>query len=187
MYDTYNTDWRFAVTPSGEIYRGRAELVGGDDTARYYFDYDDAVVFFDGYYRHGLHGMYGEPGNSEGVQRAMTAYDKSGKDHTALTRVAQRITGNKNADFVCVNLDRGYDAFVLMWDASDETSVRDFRDEIEAVFNGEEYRINVESWDGEKWNPESDVCETYYGDRQIEAGLETEFPETECPAEVHVS
>lgn len=194
---TDSTDYRYLMDENtGTIYRGTLRRIGDDcgEGWRNYFDGDQMVAFCDGYARSGLYAVT----ENDDTTCAMAAYRESGKDEGALKKVAERITREwghptpADADFVRVGLDRGLDVFVLMWDATDEDTVRDYRDEIEAVWYGDVYRIEVEQYDpgmgmgGGDWSYADEVPEEWYGMRSGTDAVEREFPLSEFPAELLV-
>lgn len=173
--------YRFDIDKQGTITRGRAYRLPSDwttDEWRHYWDGDLMVAVYDSTH-------YSSPTTGSATERVEYAmamcreYDQDIDD--MLTRLARRIEGNWYAGFVPVPIEQGVTLYALMWDASDEKVTREWVDEIEAVYHGEIYRIEVEQWDGDTWQPAEEVYETYYGEAQIEKGFAKEFPLTEVP------
>lgn len=190
------SEYRFSTVTSpgnGEvtIYRGKLYRLPSDWTAdewSHYWDGMDTVAFYDEGYR-GRRVVEGiEP--VEDAERAITALDKGGPE--ALDVLAARLypcpVGTYSVQdwapgYFTVPLDRGMDLYVLSWHGDPDNA---WRDEIEALNEGEIYRIETEVYDGTDWHPADDVCEQYYGEKQARAGFEREFPLDAFPAEVLV-
>lgn len=189
------SEYRFSTVTSpgnGEItiYRGKVYRLPDEwttDSWSHYWDGMDTVAFYDEGYR-GRRVVDGiEP--VEDAERAITALDKGGPE--ALDRLAARLhpepVGTYSVQdwapgYFTVPLDRGMDLYVMSWHGD----TADWRDEIEAVWNGDIWRIETEEFDGEQWHPADDVCEEYYGEDKAMQGFHKEFPLTEFPAEVLV-
>lgn len=187
------SEYRFSTVTSpgnGEttIYRGKVYRLPSEwttDSWSHYFDGDTFVGFTVHYWR-------GTPDvtplvENDDNERAMAAYlamhkGRPGSDE-ALDRLAVRLTGTEEARFISVGLDRDYDAYVLSYDGDPSN---EFRNEIEALYYGDIWRIEVEEFDGTDWHPYDDVCEEYYGEDKAREGFEKEFPLDAFPAEVLV-
>lgn len=179
-------NWRFHVDPNtGTITRGRLYRLGDDsDHWGFYWDTEDMVAFYDEGFR-GVRAVEGT--NPDEAERAISAYRYSGTE--GLERVARRITGYDDACFVHVSLERDLDLYALSY-GGDEGN--EWRDEIEAVWNGEVYRIEVEEYasgmgpGGSDWVSADDVPEEAYGEVKAERWFEREFPLDAFPADVLV-
>jgi len=185
-------DWRYSTVTDVNghtiITRGRMYNVGNSDSWGYYWDGTDIVAFYD----EGFRGLRSADWcDEEDGRRATVAYsteqDNLPGSEGAMKRLAVRLTENPDADFIHVSLDRGTDFYVLSWDGDPSG---DWRREIEAVWNGDIYRCEVEEYrdyalpDTENnWIPADDVCEEWYGEDNADAVLVEMFPETEFPAE----
>lgn len=192
--DEYGREWRFHVADDGTITRGRKYQCpdDGGDSWRWYWGSDTLVAFIDGGYRYGVYAMT----EGEDTERAMAAYraEKTGKcgAEGALDRLAERLTGQADARFIAVSLDRDTDLYALSWDGDPE---HEWRDEIEAVYNGDVWRIEVEGYtdvshwgwgtfhEEWEWQPTDDICEEFYGEDKADEGWQREFPLAEFPAE----
>lgn len=181
---TNETTWRFDVSErDGTITRGRKYRMPDDyagDNWRNYWDGDYMVAVYDStdYYSP----TTGD--DTERVEHAMRMALEYGQDIGAmLARLARRIEGNWRAGFASVGIERGVTLYALMWDASDPEHVRAWADEIEAVYHGDVWRIEVERWDAglESWQPEDEVCEEWYGETLAQEGFEKEFPLADVP------
>lgn len=117
------------------------------------------------------------------------ARDNGQDPDEALSKVAQRITNNPEARFICVGLDRGVDFYVLTWDGDPNGT---WRDEIEAVYHGDIYRIECEEFQpgfgvgGGDWTPSDEYPEEFYGEDKAEAEFARIFALTEFPADMLV-
>lgn len=180
--------WRFDVDSNGTIIRGRAYQLPSEwisDAWSCYWDGDWAVGFYEEYAR-GRRPL----NDSDECERAISAYQSAhnygGDPHAALDRLAERLTGNPEAQFICVGLDRGMDFYVLSW-SGDPDNV--WRDEIEAVNDGDIWRIEVEEYqpgmgpDGSGWVPCDEYPEEFYGEARAMTEFEKVFPLAEFPAE----
>jgi hypothetical protein len=186
--------WRFCVIedehlPVPTITRGRVYRLPSDwttDSWRHYWDGGSMVAFIDGGYRDGTYAIDGT--DPEQTERAVTAYRYSGEE--ALQRLAPRLTGNADSVFVVVGLDRGVDCYALAWSGE---NANEWRDEIEAVWHGDIWRIEVEEYapgrgpGGSDWVSADEVPEEYYGESKAEAGFKREFPLDSFPAELLVT
>jgi hypothetical protein len=189
--------WRFWVNETtGEIFRSRIYQVpdDGGDRWRWYWEGDFTVAFIDNF----------GPGylpltDGEDTQRAIYAADaikgdQSGampstvahrlwSQYDALDRVAVRLEGSLDARFVTVPLDRGSLLYLLTYDGDPN---RSFRDEVEALYNGDVWDMEVEAydegWPG-NWRPEDGPAEVYYGETYARETWEAEYPLAEFPAE----
>ena len=185
MYDREDETWRFWVNDNdGTIMRGRLYQLPDDDGDqwRWYWDGDGMVAFIDGGYRDGTYAVT----ENDDTERAITAYRYSGSD--ALDKLAPRLADNPEARFIKVSLDRGSDLYALAWGGDPEG---EWRDEIEAVYHGDVWRIEVEEnvslLPGEyEWHPADDVPEEAYGEDKAQAWFEKEFPLAEFPAHLLV-
>lgn len=192
---TTGETWRFSTHTNGEymgepvtvIQRGRAYQLPSDwttDAWRNYWDCDGMVAFIDGGYRHGTYAVTENPD----TERAITAYRYSGEE--ALVPLAKRLlpesveVGNTPA-FISVGLDRGVDLYVLAWDGDPEGK---WRDEIEAVYHGDVWRVEVQEYDASTgtWADADDMCVEWYGEDVATAAFEREFELAEFPAELLV-
>ncbi len=192
--------WRFVVIEhpgNGErtILRGRLYQLPSDwtcDSWRDYWDGDGMVAFIED------RGCTAVTENEE-TERAITAYRYSGPD--ALDRLAPRLIEPHNPEsrFIHVGLDRGTDLYALSWDGDPEG---EWRDEIDAVYHGDIWRIEVEEYQpgmgyvvpgstadqSGDWVPSDDVCAEWYGEDKARAAFETrEFPLAAFPAEMFVT
>ena len=187
------SEYRFCTVTSpgnGEvtIYRGKVYRLPSDwtsDSWRHYFD-GDTFVGFTVHWR-------GTPNltplnDSDDCERAVAAYQSArnhgADEHEALDRLAVRLTETEDSRFISVGLDRDYDVYVLSYDGDPNN---EHRDEIEAVYHGDIWRIETEVFDGTDWHPYDDVCDEYYGEDKARAGFEREFPLDAFPAEVLVA
>jgi hypothetical protein len=187
------SEYRFSITTTpanGEVtlHRGKPFRLPSEwttDSWNNYWDGDHAVGFYEEYAR-GRRPL----GDSDDSERAMSAYTSAknhGRDeHEALDTLAVRLTGNEEARFIVVGLDRGADLYVLAWSGDPDNT---YRDEIEALNLGDIWRIETEVYDPftGTWSPDDDVCEEYYGEDQMEKGFHKEFPLTEFPSEMFVT
>jgi hypothetical protein len=184
------SEYRFCTvtTPAnGEttIYRGKAYRLPSDwtsDSWQHYFDSDTMVGFYEEYVR-GQRTLVDNDDSDRALAAYCSAKNHGADPHEALDRLAVRLTGNEDARFIVVGLDRGCDLYVLAWGGDPDNS---WRDEIEAVNNGDIWRIETEEFDGEQWHPADDVCEEYYGEDKAIEGFHKEFPLDAFPAEVLV-
>lgn len=191
MYDqTY--PWRYATSTDSNghttITRGRPYNVGDSDTWTFYWDgMTDSVAFYDEGYRGLRVADWCDPDEGKRATIAHSADRDFMCETGALKRVAQRITGNLDADFICVGLDRGIDLYVLT-ETGDPSG--DWRREIENVNNGEVYRMETEEytdlWGPSGWQQADDWCEEWYGSDSAEKDWHEAYPLTEFPAEVMV-
>lgn len=178
MYNNNNKTWRYHVADDGTITRGRAYRLPSDwttDSWRHYWDGDGQVCFIDGGYRHGTYAVT----DGEDTERAITAFRHSTGE--GLSRLARRLAPDaENAAFIHIGLDRGTDCYALSWDGDPDGA---WRDEIEAVYHGDIWRIEVQEYDTftERWYTADEVPEEYYGEAQAEPAFEREFPLAEVP------
>lgn len=178
-----NHPWRYATDAEGTITRGRIYRLDSPDEWIHYWDGVSSPAFYDEGFR-GRRVVDGlDPVADADAERAIVALAKGG--HEALDTLAVRLTGNDEACFVTVALDRGIDLYALSWDSDPD---RSWRDEIEAVYNGDVWRIEVEEYmphvtEHGAWINADDVWDQYYGEANAEAALVEVFPETEFPAE----
>lgn len=191
------TDYRYLVH-EGTIYRARSYRLPDHwthDAWRDYWDGGDHIAFYDEGFR-GIRALE----DNEDTQKAIEAYkaDRTGGWYDgALNRFAQQYTGREDARFIVVHLDRGLDFYVLSWDGDPENT---WRDEIEAVWNGDIWRMEVERYEEctlnylrlcpqthVLWLPEEEPCEEWYGEDNATAALEKEYPLNEFPAELVIS
>jgi hypothetical protein len=204
MHDEYGREWRFFVNEvTGDILRARLYQTPEDpDAWSFYWDGDAGVAFYDEGYR----GLRPRAGMEHEVARAMYAHDAVKGDqagsatastghplwrqYDALDRVAVRITGNLDARFISVPLDRGMVLYALAWDGDPDNT---WRNEIEAVWSGDIWRIEVEQYipslgfDGGDWLPTEDFGEEWYGEDVARAAYERNWPLAEFPAERTIS
>lgn len=191
------SEYRFYVNNDGVIFRGRAYRVDDPDAWSYYWDGFGPAAFYDEGFR-GLRLVDGTD-KDEGERAINAWHNAKGEDRdAALKRVAERISTEwgtahpDRADFIEVSLDRGTSLFVLVFDATDEDWLRSYRREIEAVWHGDVYRIEVEEYVrggrlvADQWLLADDICEEFYGEEQRDAGFEKAFPLTEFPAELTI-
>lgn len=176
--------YRFAVEDDGSIYRARLINADHPDAWQFYWDVDGVVAFYDEHSR-GVRPM--DAADPEETERAITAYRYSQTD--GLSRLASRITGEDASEFIVVHLDRDTDLWVLSWDGDPKG---EWRDEIEAVYHGEIYRVEVEkftpgvgwpvSGEPSDWTHD-DLMEEWYGESVAEREFSAAYPLTEFPAE----
>lgn len=183
------TEYRFHVSEHGTITRGEVYRLSDwetGDTWRHYWDSDQMVAVYDSRdYHSATEGEWTE--RAEHVMKMAKDYDQD--VDAAMNRLAVRLLDNPEAKFIHVNVDRGVTLYALSWDGDPD---RTWAEEIDAVNNGEVYRIRTEEytpggWFGGDWTPADEVCEEFYGEDQAEAGFAREFPLTEFPAEMLVS
>lgn len=191
------SEYRFATDGGGTIFRGRTYRVDDPDVWSYYWDGCGPAAFYDEGFR-GLHLVDGT--DKDAGERVINAWHNAKREDrgAALKRVAERVSaewGNEHpdrADFIEVSLDRGTSLFFLVFDATDEDWLRSYRREIEAVWHGDVYRIEVEEYVrggglvADQWLPADDICDEFYGTEQRDAGFERRFPLTEFPAELTI-
>jgi len=190
--ETTGEEWRFHIVtnPHDEtdmsVYRGRKYRLPEQWTAdawHWYWDGDSMVAFYDEGHR-GLRAVT----SGDDTDRAIAAYkaERDGRPGAdgGLTRTAQRINENAESTFLKIALDRGTDLYVLSWDGDPDG---DLRNEVECVYHGDIWRIEVERHfiDG-SWTPDDEVPEEYHGEERAQAGFEKEFPLAEFPAEMLV-
>lgn len=187
------TEYRFdnrPASPSSDetvIQRGRLYRLPDDwttDAWRNYWDGDQMVAVYDDADRY----ISPTRGNddTERVEFAMRMWREYGDEDIddMLTRLAARIAHSWGhprpweACFVAVGVDRGVTLYALAWS---KDRAGEWRDEIEAVYHGEIYRIEVEEWDGDGWQPADDMYDQWYGEDSAQAGFEMEFPLAEVP------
>lgn len=190
MYDeTY--PWRYAADTDANGYttitRGRPYRLDFGDEWSSYWDDTDIVAFYD----EGFRGLrVADWCDEEDGKRATVAYSAMNDhmtDDGALKRLAVRLTGtahlrDNTPDFIRVGLDRGMDFYVLSWDGDPSG---DWRREIEAVNNGEVYRMECERFVGPGlgWlTDDDDFCSAWYGDT-YQSDWHAAYPLTEFPAE----
>lgn len=187
MYtDQFDREWRFDVNPhDGTISRGRMyQLPESTESWQFYWDGSTIAGFYDEGFR-GKRIM--DTDATEDSERALAAYVTAanyGRDpHEALDAVAERISGDPDSCFISVGLNRGCDLYVHSWNGDPNN---EWRDEIEAVYNGDVWRVEVEEydegWPG-NWRPADEMCEEWYGEDKARAGWEKAFPLAEFPAE----
>lgn len=190
--------WRFSTHTNGKylgepeivVTRGRAYQLPIDwaqDTWSSYWDGDCMVAVYDSR-------DYSSPTSGEDTDRAKYALRMAreyGQDvDAALTRLARRIEGNWAARFIPVPIDRGVTLYALSYDGDPEGT---WADEIEAVSNGDVWRIETQTyepgfgWDRGDWNPADDVCEEWYGEDVAQRDFERAFPLTAFPAELFIA
>lgn len=192
--DEYGREWRFAtvVNPHDPtdvtILRGRKyQLPSDSDHWTWYFDGDTHVAFYD----EGFRGIRACTEDDDDLHRAIMAHKMEkagGKNSTgALDKVAQRITGQPESRFIRVPLDRGTDLYLLAWGGDPDGELRR---EVEAVWNGDIWRIEVEQFKGfdmrndPSWYPDDEVCEEWYGEDKADEGWVQHFPLAAFPAEL---
>ena len=184
------SDYRFSTvtTPAnGEttIYRGRLYRLPSEwttDSWSHYWDGDGMVGFYEEYAR-GQRMLVDNADSERAMSAYLSAKNHGADEHEALDTLAVRLTGSEDSRFIVVNLDRGSDLYVLAWGGDPDNT---WRDEIEALYNGDIWRIETEVFDGTDWHPDDDVCDEYYGEDKARAGFEKEFPLDAFPAEVLV-
>ena len=179
--------WRFHVNEhDGTITRGRKYQLpdDGGDQWNWYWEGDMMVAFYDEGYP-GIRGVHGDEDTHRAIMAYKNATNYDSDPDAALKRLAVRLTGNADADFIVVGLDRGTDLYALSWDGDPD---HEWRDEIEALWNGDVWRIEVEEnvclLPGEyEWHPADDIYDEWYGEDKAQAAFEREFPLAEFPAE----
>ncbi len=182
-----DSTYRFDVEPDGTITRGRVYRLPTDwssDAWSHYWEGDSQVAFYD----EGFRGRRVVDGcNEDDAARAIAALTWGG--HEALDRLAVRLIGSDDACFTAVDLDRGTTLYALSWGGTDTAA---WRDEIEAVWNGDIYRIEVEEYhpymggDGPlegRWLPADEYPDEMFGEDKAQAEFEKVFPLDSFPAE----
>lgn len=197
MYtDEYDREWRFSVNEhDGTITRGRAYRLPEDwttDAWSNYWDGDGQIAFTVDYHYGGRHVILVTEGNDmndlgerliEGRNRML---DRGGWPDSYLDRAARLITGEPESRFIHVGLDRGTDLYALSWDGDSDNT---WRDEIEAVWNCDIWRIECEEYapgmgtGGSDWTPADEYPEEFYGEDKARAGWEKAFDLAEFPTE----
>lgn len=179
------TDYRYSIEHDGVIRRATIQRVGDDDTWANYWDADQMIAFTVDWYYGSQHVNLVTYGNdvSDLGQRVIAAFERTGAN--VLDPMARFITGESDtAKFILVNLDRGQDMYAMCW--NDDPGNK-WRDEIEAVYNHEVYRIVVDrQLHTGVWLEDESDCTDYYGRDNADAEWEKEFPLTEYPAEMMV-
>jgi len=188
--------YRYAIDADGTITRGEIVRIGDTESWRDYWD-GDGMVGFTITYRNGSPtlDMLAEDSDNE---RAVAAWqsERSGTRGSdgALDRLAVRLgtSGNEEIPASCfmqINLDRDIDLIVHSFSGDN----REWRDEIEAVWHGEVYRIVADKQIGTVngydplWLEDESDCTEYYGEDNAADELARQFPLDEYPAEVVVS
>lgn len=209
MLDNYGREWRFSVDENtGTITRGRLYQCGTSDDWAHYWDGSDTLAFYDEGYR-GVRAIDGLDADDEWLARAIYAHDavqgdQSGasasttghrlwRRYDALDRVAVRYTGNLDARFLSVPLDRGTVFYMMLWSGGDDADLcREVRDEVNAVWNNDIWRIEVEEYapglgyEGGDWVSADDVSEQWYGEDKGREAWGQHFPLDEFPADLLV-
>lgn len=175
--------YRFMIH-DGAVYRSRIwQTDDASDEWQHYWDGGEHVAFYDEYARGQHIPEWAEPIESG---RALTAHlsEKRGErgSEGALDRLAERLTGQPESRFIMVGMDRGRDLFVLAW-GGDRNN--EWRDEIEALNNGDVWYMEVQSFDPEtgEWEDEDMPCENWFGEDKATQAWENEYPLAEFPAE----
>lgn len=180
-----NPTYRYRVTDDGSVYRGQIMSASHDELWSYYWDGDQMIAFIVDWYYGNRHVNLVTRGNdvTDVGQRVIDAFERNGS--AVLDRMAKVITGEPDSRFVLVNLDRGQDMYVLCWGDDADNALRD---EVEAIYNGEVYRIEEDKWVGGAcvWREYDYTGDEHYGMRNAEAAFESEFPLAEFPAEMFV-
>lgn len=202
MNETSNV-WRFFVNDHDgngvpTIYRARPYQLPEDysgDSWQSYWDGDGMVAFTVGYRWLDFRQIIDSGETTRAINAYMAAWNHNdGRDRDieqALKRVAQRITGVWDADFICVGLDRGYDLYVMTYDGDPD---RTWADEIEALYHGDVWRMEVEEYTGDDtgldgaylWQTSDNVCDEWYGEDKAQAAWVKDFPLDEFPAHLIV-
>lgn len=191
------SNYRYAVDADGTITRGEIVRIGDSDTWRNYWD-ADGMVGFTVTYRGSAGLEFSMLAEDSDNERAVAAWnsERTGErgSEGALDRLAVRIGQGGTEDmaascFMTISLERDMDLVVLSWSGDNS----EWRNEIEAVWHGEVYRIvadkqisTVNGYDPLWLEDESD-CEWYYGEDKADEELVKQFPLDEYPAEVLVS
>lgn len=208
MIDTLTgEEWRFAtvVNPHNSaditVYRSRKWQV--DDTSgdqwRWYTDSDSFIGFYD----EGFRGIRALDSGADPVDvaRAVVAHEAERDGwrgaEGGLDRVAQRLVAEhdgwrkqvERAKFIRVPLDRGTDLYLLTYDGDPDG---EFRREVQAVWNGDVWRLEVQVYIPTH-NPNivsvweyTDDCSEYYGEDHADEQWKAEYPLTEFPADLFV-
>lgn len=188
------SDYRFMLNADGTITRGKLYRLPSEwtsDSWSNYWDGNETAAFVVNYGSR-LDIDIVEGTNSERGMRAAEAFRAERGNmlgsYRALDRLAKRLTGNRDAAFICVGLDRGTDLYALTYDGDPD---RSFCDEIEAVWNGDIWRIECEEfapgvgWIND-WMPSDEYPEEFYGEDKATAEFERVFNLAEFPAEQFV-
>lgn len=187
------SEYRFFINEhdgNGEptIIRAKPYKAEHGDQWDYYWDGDQMVAITKGWHAGSpdLHALT-DNDDTERVYAAMNmayAYDQD--ESAVLKHLAVRLTGQQHADFICVSLDRGYDVYALSWDGDAD---RTWRDEIEAVYHGDVWRI--ETWEyntfTESWDYSDEVPEEYYGEDNAASEWIKAFPLDAFPAHLVIT
>lgn len=187
------SDYRFFInehdgngTPT--IYRSSLYRAGHDDTWSFYWDgYQMCAVYDDDGYSSPTRDS--NPEWTKRVEHAIKMHheyglsgDRSEDVSAMLTRLAARLFGHTSfaARFIPVNLDRGVTLYALSWDGDPEGT---WRDEIEAVYHGDVWRMRVEEYMGDgHWREADDYADEWYGEHMAEAAHMDDYPLDEFPA-----
>lgn len=191
--DEFGREWRYDTTIDANghvtITRGRAYQLPSDwtgDAWSHYWDGGGMCAFYD----EGFRGLRIVDGADEGEsEQALAAYRADREDVTgALDTLAQTMTGQEDARFIPVNIDRGVTLYALSYDGDPDGT---WRDEIEAVACGDIWRIECEEYrdyglpDTENnWLPSDEYPEEFYGEDKARAEFERIFPLPEFPADL---
>jgi hypothetical protein len=185
------SEYRFMVDENtGTIYRAKAYRLPEDwttDAWSNYFD-GDFVGFYVEYGRSpSTRVLHDDEDNHRAVSARTHAAIEGADVSVALKKVAQRITGQWDADFIHVGLDRGTDFYVMTWGPSP-----DWAREIEAVNEGDIWRIEIEELllncgCEQHWVPADEYPEEFYGEDKATAAFASLFPLTEFPADLLVT
>ncbi len=184
------SDYRYMTNNDGTITRGRLYRLPSDwtsDAWSNYWDGNGMVGFYEEYAR-GQRTLHDDADNDRALAAYQSAKNYDTDPDVALRSVARRITGQWDADFICVGLDRGMDFYVLSWGGAND----EWRREIEAVSEGDIYRIECEvylPYVGEHgcWLSEDEYPEEFYGEDKASAEFTRVFDMAEFPAERFVS
>lgn len=192
MYNdpTTGETWRFDVRPDGTIQRGRKYRLPEDytmDNWTGYWDGDQMVAVYDSRDYHSPT----EGDDTERVEYAMRMCREFDQDiDEMLARLAPRIMldwGHPTpweSRFIAVGVERGVTLYALSWGGDPEG---EWRDEVDAVYHGDVWRIEVECWDGDTWQPDEEVYAEWYGEDSAQRGFEAEFPLADVPDAVLVT
>lgn len=188
------TEYRFFInehdgngTPT--ILRSKPYRLGYGDEWDAYWDGSEMVAVYDSR-------NYNSPtrsSNPEWTERAERVIE-SARQYSmdvdkALTTLARRLFGYNeqtgephapDACFIPVGLDRGVTLYCLSWAGDPDHT---YRDEVEACYHGDVWRVEVEEWTGDGWRQSDDVCDQWYGEDKALAAWERDFPLDAFPAE----
>lgn len=166
----------------------RAELSkqydDGGDAWQFYWYWDQMVAVYDD------PSQYTSPTSGEWTDRAEQVIERCREYDqdvdAALNRLAIRLFDHEapNAQFIAVHIERGTSLYALSWDGDPDHT---WRNEIEAVYHGDVWRVEAEEWDGEGWGHADFDGNEWYGESVARAAFQKEYPLTEFPAHLTIS